>query len=101
MRDPKHPRRFTEEFHGGRCFKTSGADIRTKVEVIAANARRYPVSAQCEILGVARATYYYMVKREDAEPKLDPLEDEVVSIFHENRGRYGATRAPRAQRGHR
>lgn len=60
--------------------------------MIAANARRYPVSAQCEILGVARATYYYMVKREDAEPKLDPLEDEVVSIFHENRGRYGARR---------
>lgn len=60
--------------------------------MIAANARRYPVSAQCEILGVARATYYYMVKREEVKPELDPLEDEVVSIFHENRGRYGARR---------
>ena len=28
--------------------------------VIAANADRYPVSAQCEILGVARSTYYSM-----------------------------------------
>lgn len=41
-------------------LKTGSADIRTKVTVIAANAGRYPISAQCEILGVPRSTYYAM-----------------------------------------
>ena len=49
--------------HGGRRFKTSGADIRTKATAMAANADRYPVSAQCEILGVARPAYYSMRSR--------------------------------------
>lgn len=62
------------------------------MRVIAANARRYPVSAQCEILGVPRATYYYMAGREDGPKERDPLEEEIVSIFRENRGRYGARR---------
>ncbi len=55
--------REQEAPHGGRRPKTSGADIRTKVTVIAANADRYPVSAQCEILGVPRSTYYYLRSR--------------------------------------
>ena len=62
------------------------------MKVIAANAHRYPVSAQCEILGVARATYYYMVSRQDRPREKDPLEEEIVSIFEENHGRYGARR---------
>lgn len=62
------------------------------MRVIAANARRYPVSAQCRILGVPRATYYYMLNREDEPKGKDPLEEEIVSIFMENRGRYGARR---------
>ena len=28
---------------------------------MAANAGRYPVSAQCRILGVPRSTYYHML----------------------------------------
>ena len=50
---------------------------------------------------MARAAYYCMARREDAEPKPDPLEDEAASIFHGNRGRYGArrTRAVLARRG--
>lgn len=59
--------------------------------MIRSNAGRYPVSAQCEILGVARATYYYSLSHERKEVA-DPLEEEVVSIFKENRGRYGARR---------
>lgn len=69
--------------------------------MIRSNADRYPVSAQCEILGVARATYYYSLSRGGEER--DPLEGEVVRIYEENRGRYGARRvkAVLARRGKR
>ena len=57
---------------GGGCFKTSGADIRTKVGVIRANAAKYPISAQCRILGVPRSTYYWMVEHPEVE-RADPI----------------------------
>lgn len=60
--------------------------------MIKKNAHLYPISAQCEILGVARATYYYMVSHGDRPKEKDPIEEEVVSIFKENRGRYGTRR---------
>ena len=40
--------------------------------VIAANADRYPVSAQCEILGVARSTYYSMRLRAEGPKSPTP-----------------------------
>lgn len=62
------------------------------MRVIAANARRYPVSAQCRILGVPRSTFYAMAGREGRERPRDPLEAEVAAVFEESRGRYGARR---------
>lgn len=47
--------------------------------VIAANADRYPVSAQCEILGVARSTYYSMRSRTAAPGPPDPVEPAVLA----------------------
>lgn len=58
--------------------------------VIAANAGRYPVSAQCEMLGVARSTYYAMRGRPEAPKAPDPLEPDVIAAHGESRGRYGA-----------
>lgn len=60
--------------------------------MIKKNACLYPVSAQCEILGVARATYYYLVDHENKPKEKDPLEEEIVSIFKENHARYGTRR---------
>lgn len=71
-------------------LKTGSAEIRTKVTVIAANAGRYPISAQCEILGVPRSTYYAMRGKdarlvESAFATLDfPLGD--IEAFHTDRG---------------
>lgn len=58
--------------------------------VIAANADRYPVSAQCEILGVARSTYYHMRSRAAAPKAPDPIEPDVLAAHEASRGRYGA-----------
>lgn len=58
--------------------------------VIAANAGRYPVSAQCEILGVARSTYYSMRSRAETPKGPDPIEPDVVAAHEASRGRYGA-----------
>ena len=76
--------------HGGRRPKTSGADVRTKATVIAANADRYPVSAQCEILGVPRSTYYCLRSRPEPPPAPDPVEPDVLAVHAESKGRYGA-----------
>ena len=64
--------------------------------VIAANADRYPISAQCEILGVARSTYYWVLGHPDDGPRPDPIEADVVAVFEENRREYGARKIKRA-----
>ena len=74
---------------GGGRFKTSGADIRTKVAVIRANASRYPISAQCRILGVPRSTYYWMIEHPEAE-RVDPIAGDVHAVRRDSHERYGA-----------
>ena len=68
---------------------------------MAANAGRYPVSAQCEILGVARSTYYSMRSRAESPKPPDPVEPDVLAAHGASRGRYGARRikASLARRG--
>ena len=68
--------------------------------VIAANAGRYPVSSQCEILGVPRSTYCAMRGRAEPAEAPDPAA-EVATAFEESRGRYGARKikASLARRG--
>ena len=58
--------------------------------VIAANADRYPVSAQCEILGVPRSTYYQLRSHPETPPAPDPIEPDVLAAHAESRGRYGS-----------
>lgn len=69
--------------------------------VIAANAGRYPISAQCEILGVPRSTYYAMRGKDAREPAPDPAADDVVEAYELGRRRYGARKikAALARRG--
>ena len=63
--------------------------------VIAANAGRYPVSAQCRILGVPRATYYWMASHPERERPRDPISDDVVRAFEEGFREYGAPKIKR------
>ena len=60
--------------------------------VIAANARRYPVSAQCRILGVPRSTYYRMLAYPPRPKAPDPIEPDVLGALEASRGGYGARR---------
>ncbi|WP_371836469.1 IS3 family transposase [Bifidobacterium pseudolongum] len=70
-------------------LKPGGADIRTKVAVIRANASRYPISAQCRILGVPRSTYYWMIEHPEAG-RVDPIAGDVHAIWRDSHERYGA-----------
>lgn len=58
--------------------------------MIAGNAGRYPISAQCEILGVPRSTYYAMRARGEETPERDPATDAVIEAFEQGHKRYGA-----------
>lgn len=58
--------------------------------VIAANVGRYPISAQCEILGVSSSTYYAMRGKDAREPAPDPAADDVVEAYELGHRRYGA-----------
>lgn len=65
--------------------------------MIRGNAHKYPISAQCKILGIARATYYYHLghtpkAQKDAERE---LADTIERIFKENRSVYGARKIKR------
>lgn len=60
--------------------------------MIKKNAHKYPITAQCKILGISRGAYYY-------EPK--PIKDEtaveetVQAAFEENRSIYGSRKLKR------
>ena len=57
--------------------------------MIRANASRYPISAQCRILGVPRSTYYWMTGHPETE-HVDPIAGDVRAVRRDSRGRYGA-----------
>lgn len=88
--DPGARAREPQAPDGGRRLKTSGADIRSKVRAIAANEGRYPISAQCRLLGVARSTYYSMRSRADRPAAPDPATPAVVAAHAASKGRYGS-----------
>lgn len=88
--DPGARAREPQAPDGGRRLKTSGADIRSKVRAIAANEGRYPISAQCRLLGVARSTYYSMRSRADRPDAPDPAAPAVVAAHAASKGRSGS-----------
>ena len=57
--------------------------------MIRADAARYPISAQCRILGVPRSTYYWMTGHPEAE-RVDPIAGDVRAVWRDSRERYGA-----------
>lgn len=59
------------------------------MRAIAANEGRYPISAQCRLLGVARSTYYSMRSRADRPAAPDPAAPAVVAAHAASKGRYG------------
>ncbi|HJI40947.1 MAG TPA: IS3 family transposase [Coriobacteriaceae bacterium] len=61
-----------------------------KLRAIAANEGRYPISAQCRLLGVARSTYYSMRSRADRPDAPDPAAPAVVAAHAASKGRYGS-----------
>lgn len=60
------------------------------MRAIAANEGRYPISAQCRLLGVARSTYYSMRSRADRPDAPDPAAPAVVAAHAASKGRYGS-----------
>lgn len=47
---------------------------------------------QCEALGVPRATYYWTLKNPERPCAPDPITGDVVAIWRDSRGEYGAPR---------
>ena len=60
------------------------------MRAIAANEGRYPISAQCRLLGVARSTYYSMRSRPERPAAPDPAAPAVVAAHAASKGRYGS-----------
>lgn len=60
------------------------------MRAIAANEGRYPISAQCRLLGVARSTYCSMRSRADRPDAPDPAAPAVVAAHAASKGRYGS-----------
>ncbi|PAK47419.1 IS3 family transposase [Paenibacillus sp. 7541] len=67
-------------------FKASRADHGTKVAIIRNNCDKYSVSAMCDVLQIARSTFYYEAKE---QPNEDEITEAIVGIFHRNRKAYG------------
>ena len=63
--------------------------------MIRRNAHKYPISAQCKILGISRGSYYYAPKPPKDETH---LEDAVQAAFDENRRLYGSRKIKEVMR---
>lgn len=54
--------------------------------------QNYPLALLLCIAQMARATYYYHAKRQVEPDKYGKAKDEIATIYHENKGRYGYRR---------
>jgi putative transposase len=63
--------------------------------VIQSNAGKYPVSAQCRILGVPKSTYYYLLANPRRQKEPDSLTQDVIRVYTDNRKEYGARKIKR------
>lgn len=63
--------------------------------MIRSNAGRYPISAQCRILGVAKSTYYWMLEHPETE-RVDPHEGDVERVWRDSGKVYGARKIKHA-----
>jgi len=64
-----------------------------KVSIIQNNRDKYSVSAMCNVLEIAKSTFYHEAKE---KPNEDELTEAIVEIFHNNRKVYG-TRKNKSQ----
>lgn len=53
---------------------------------------KYPLSLLLEIAQLPRATFYYHQKRMQKADKYAQEKEEIITIYHENKGRYGYRR---------
>ena len=63
-------------------------------EVIEANKADYPIKRLCTVLGVSESGYYAWVRREPSQRSQhdEDLQAQIVSIWQQYRGIYGAPR---------
>ena len=54
--------------------------------------QEYPLAMLLEVAHLPRATFYYHLKQEKTPDKYQAAKDEIVAIYHENKGRYGYRR---------
>ena len=54
--------------------------------------REYPLVMLLEIAQLPRATFYYHLKQHTKPDKYKSAKEEIVTIYHENKGRYGYRR---------
>jgi putative transposase len=52
----------------------------------------YKVSLLTKIAGLPRSTYYYYSKRQRAVDKYGEIKEQITTIYHENKGRFGYRR---------
>lgn len=54
--------------------------------------QKYKLTALLELAEMPRSTYYYHVKQMQKPDKYAAIKEEILSIYHENQGRYGYRR---------
>jgi Transposase and inactivated derivatives len=63
-----------------------------KAQVIGELRHKHKLSLLLEVTGLARSTYYYHAKKQTETDKYSSVKEELVAVFHENKGRYGYRR---------
>lgn len=63
-----------------------------KARIIQKLREEYPLGMLLDIAQLARATFYYQVKKMNKTDKYTAVKEEIREIFHENKGRYGYRR---------
>jgi len=65
---------------------------REKAMVIAALKEEYPIKAILEVFDMAKSSYSYQKKQLERSDKYLELRNKIISLFDENKGRYGYRR---------
>ena len=63
-----------------------------KAQIIYELRREFKITELIKIADIPRSTYYYHVKQMDKPDKYKDVKERILSIYHENKGRYGYRR---------
>lgn len=74
------------------CLGAGRGTPKQKAQVVQELRQKYPLKALLQLAGLPRSTFYYYLHRSQNPAKYQMVKEQIITIFNENKKRYGYRR---------